>query len=147
MMKADTEIKDTTFAPVVQWAADHVASGGGTMYSAPAMEEVNIEYGMPTVDEAMPLLTDRLRRLKQSGVKAVKIIHGYGSTGKGGRLRKATLKLLEESKASGLIKDFVVGEQWSKFELRTLTLIDRLPQLYQDQDLELHNRGITIVFL
>ena len=111
------------------------------------MEEINIEYGMPTVDVAMPLLSDRLRSLKKSGVKAVKIIHGYGSTGKGGRLRKATLALLDELKKAGLIKEVVVGEQWSKFELRTLTLNDRMPQLYKDQDLERSNRGITIVFL
>jgi hypothetical protein len=111
------------------------------------MEERNMEYGMPTVAEAMPLLNERLRSLKKSGVKAVKIIHGYGSTGKGGRLRKATLGLLDELKKGGLIKEVVVGEQWSKFELRTLTLIDRLPQLYKDQDLERSNRGITVVFL
>jgi hypothetical protein len=111
------------------------------------MEEIDIEYGMPTVDVAMPLLTERLRSLKKSGVKAVKIIHGYGSTGKGGRLRKATLTLLDELKKSGSIKEFIGGEQWSKFELRTLTLIDRTPQLYKDQDLERSNRGITIVFL
>jgi Smr domain len=113
----------------------------------PSMEEINIEYGMPTVDVAMPLLSERLRSMKKSGVKAVKIIHGYGSTGKGGRLRKATLKLLGESKESGLLREFVIGEEWSKFELRTLTLIDRMPQLYKDQDLERHNRGITIAFL
>ena len=35
------------------------------------MEEINIEYGMPTVAEAMPLLAERLRSLKKSGVKAV----------------------------------------------------------------------------
>src|SRR5450756_1964034 len=118
------------------------------MYTTkPSMEEIDIEYGMPTVDVAMPLLSARLRSLKKSGVKAVKIIHGYGSTGKGGRLRKATIKLLEDSKTNGLIREFVVGEQWSKFEVRTLTLIDRMPQLYKDQDLERHNRGITIAFL
>jgi hypothetical protein len=126
---------------------DHAGIGGGTMYPGPAMEEIDIEYGMPTVAEAMPLLTERLRSMKKSGVKAVKVIHGYGSSGKGGRLRKAALTLLEESKKSGLIKDFVIGEQWTKFELRTLTMIDRMPQLYKDQDLERHNRGITIVFL
>src|SRR5450759_75147 len=87
---------------------------------------------MPTVQVAMPLLSERLRSMKKSGVKVVKLIHGYGSTGKGGRLRKATLKLLEELKTSGSIKEFVGGEQWSKFELRTLTLIDRIPQLYKD---------------
>jgi hypothetical protein len=111
------------------------------------MEEIHIEYGMPTVDVAMPLLTERLRSLKKSGVKAVKIIHGYGSTGKGGRLRKATLTLLDELKKSGSIREFVGGEQWTKFELRTLTLIDRMPQLYKDSDLERSNRGITVVFL
>jgi DNA-nicking Smr family endonuclease len=47
--------------------------------------------------------------MKKSGVKAAKIIHGYGSTGKGGRLRKATIKLLEESKTNGLIKEFIIG--------------------------------------
>jgi hypothetical protein len=111
------------------------------------MEEINIEYGMPTVDVAMPLLSERLRSMKKSGIKAAKIIHGYGSTGKGGRLRKATLTLLNEAKKSGLIREFIIGEQWSKFELRTLTLIDRLPQLYKDHDLECYNRGITVVFL
>ena len=102
---------------------------------------------MPTVDVAVPLLTERMRSLKKSGVKAVKLIHGYGSTGKGGRLRKATHTLLDELKNSGSIKEFIRGEQCSKFELRTLTLIDRMPELYNDQDLERHNRGITIVFL
>jgi Smr domain len=111
------------------------------------MEEIHIEYGMPTVDVAMPLLTERLRAMKKSGVKVVKIIHGYGSTGKGGRLRKATQTLLDELKKSGSIKEFVGGEQWSKLELRTLTLIDRMPQLFKDPDLERSNRGITVVFL
>lgn len=111
------------------------------------MEEINIEFGMPTVDVAMPLLKERLRSMKKSGVKAVKLIHGYGSTGNGGRLRKATLVLLDAAKKCGTIREFVVGELWSKFEQRTLTLIDRMPELYMDQDLECHNRGITIVFL
>jgi hypothetical protein len=111
------------------------------------MEEMDIEYGMPTVDEAMPLLSGRLRDRKKAGVKAVKVIHGYGSTGKGGRLRKATIALLDCLKTSGLIKEVVIGEQWSKFVPRTLGLIDRMPQLYRDRDLERYNRGITIVFL
>lgn len=36
------------------------------------MEEINIEYGMPTVDVAMPLLTDRLRSLKEVGCQSSK---------------------------------------------------------------------------
>jgi hypothetical protein len=40
------------------------------------MEEINIEYAMPTVDVAMPLLTERLRSLKKSGIKAVILVTG-----------------------------------------------------------------------
>jgi hypothetical protein len=56
---------------------------------------------MPTVDVAMLLLTERLRSMKKSGVKVVKLIHGYGSTGKGGRLQKATHALFDELKKAG----------------------------------------------
>ena len=52
---------------------------------------------------------------------------------------------------TGLIKDFVIGEQWSKFELRTLTLIDRMPKLYKPQSGAFsrgkvaQNIGLTVV--
>ena len=111
------------------------------------MEEIDIEFGWPTVDEAMPLLSQRLRSLKQNGVKTAKIIHGYGSSGKGGTLRKATLQMLDSQKRRGLIREYIMGEQWTKFECRTLRLIDRTPNLYKDKDFEKYNRGITIVFL
>jgi hypothetical protein len=48
----------------------------------PAFKTLNIEAGLPTVDEARRLLLAELRQAKQSGVVAVKIIYGYGSTGK-----------------------------------------------------------------
>jgi hypothetical protein len=46
----------------------------------PVLKTFNIENGLPTVDEARQLLLAELRQSKQSGVVAVKIIHGYGST-------------------------------------------------------------------
>jgi hypothetical protein len=111
------------------------------------MEEIDIEYGMPTTDVAMPLLRERLKAARQRGAKTVKIIHGYGSSGKGGGLRKATLALLDRMQKSQAIKAYVDGERWSKFDFNTLRLIDRHPTLYGDPDLERYNRGITVVFL
>ena len=46
---------------------------------------VNLEEGMPYVDEALEHLEKSLRRAKNGGCKVVKFIHGYGSSGKGER--------------------------------------------------------------
>ena len=44
---------------------------------------------MPTVYQAEILVKNNLETFRRQGVKAFKIIHGYGSTGKGGALRTA----------------------------------------------------------
>lgn len=45
---------------------------------------VNLEAGMPTVDMARTHLNMTLRSAKANRVKVLKLIHGYGSSGKGG---------------------------------------------------------------
>ena len=46
---------------------------------------VNLEAGMPTAADAMVLLGREIRLAKRHGLAAVKLIHGFGSTGKGGK--------------------------------------------------------------
>ena len=48
---------------------------------------INLEQGMPTVEQAKQRLIAELGRARASGTKAVKLIHGYGSSGVGGKLR------------------------------------------------------------
>ena len=52
------------------------------------MKVVNLENGSPTASQAMDRLTNELYRLRASGIPYVKIIHGYGSSGKGGAIKK-----------------------------------------------------------
>ena len=47
---------------------------------------LNLEQGMPTVEEALSRLRLEIQRLKSEGAKAAKLIHGYGSTGRGGKI-------------------------------------------------------------
>lgn len=42
---------------------------------------------MPTMRAALQQLSFELRRGRSLGCAAVKLIHGYGSSGKGGRIR------------------------------------------------------------
>ena len=50
---------------------------------------INIKEGMPKVDVATRKLRLELNTLRRVGVNQVKIIHGYGSTGKGGLIKTA----------------------------------------------------------
>jgi len=45
---------------------------------------LNIEAGMPTIEQARQILISELKQAKRSGLSAVKVIYGYGSTDKGG---------------------------------------------------------------
>ncbi|MEG1994026.1 MAG: hypothetical protein RR048_03885 [Oscillospiraceae bacterium] len=47
-----------------------------------AYRTVNIEYGFPDVQTAMTRLSQELCLAKTAGHRAIKIIHGYGSSGK-----------------------------------------------------------------
>jgi hypothetical protein len=46
----------------------------------------NVEAGLPTLDDARRQVIDEIKRAKREGVKVLKVIHGYGSSGKGGAL-------------------------------------------------------------
>ena len=65
------------------------------------MTVVNLEAGMPTVATAQSLLSQSLRTAKANGTRLVKLIHGYGSTGKGGAIRGAVRRELADRKRRG----------------------------------------------
>lgn len=108
---------------------------------------VNLESGMPTVRECIERLENELKRSKEYGVKVLKIIHGYGSSGKGGRLRIELRSDLAMRKESGKIKDIIFGEDFSIFNESTRKIIHLDREIKEDRDLERHNNGITLIIL
>ena len=49
-----------------------------------ALRTYNVEAGLPTLDEARRLVIEEIKRAKREGMKVLKVIHGYGSSGQGG---------------------------------------------------------------
>lgn len=84
---------------------------------------------------------------KAGRVSAIKIIHGYGSTGKGGAIRTETRRMLRERKARGQIRDFVAGEEFSLFTDAGRAAGALVPELKKDPDYGRGNPGVTIVML
>jgi hypothetical protein len=120
---------------------------GQAQFSTPMQryKTLNLEAGLPTVEEARQVLLAELRQAKQSGVLALKIIHGYGSSGKGGALRGALRKSLLRRKKEGLVTRVIFGEKWNIFEEDTRYAIENCTELRQDRDLNRSNEGITLV--
>lgn len=102
---------------------------------------------MPTVEQARTRLNQELRIAKTNGEKAMKIIHGYGSTGKGGAIKRDVLQTLNAKKRQGIIKNFVKGEDFSPFTEASRSITSAYPALTKDKDYLNANEGITIVLL
>ena len=111
------------------------------------LREVNIKSDLPTVDDAIRRVTYNIKNAGTFGVTAIKFIHGYGSTGKGGSIRTETRKYLERQKQQRQIKDFIIGESFSIFNESTRKAFAVCDELRRDSDIERHNNGITIVII
>lgn len=111
------------------------------------MEVANIEKFMPTVYQAEILVKNNLETYRRKGVKAFKIIHGYGSTGKGGALRTGLRDYLTQLKRAKIIADFIPGENWSVFDETTRKVLDLDNSFRKDSDLGKMNAGITIIVI
>lgn len=104
---------------------------------------LNIESGRPRLENAKQLLLHHLATARRSGVKVIKLIHGYGSTGKGGVLKAGLSEMLAGMKGVSAIK----GEDFSIFNAATRELIEKFPELKSDKDLDRANAGITMLYL
>src|SRR6266567_6003643 len=81
----------------------------------------NVEAGLPTLDDARRSVIAEIKRAKREGVKVLKVIHGYGSSGKGGALCVGLRKSFGLRKKEGVIRDFIAGEDFSIFNDPTLS--------------------------
>ncbi len=102
---------------------------------------------MPLVDQAIKRLTFHLNTKRAQGYAAVKVIHGFGSSGTGGRIRVEARAYLSRLKSQGKIKDYITGEDLSIFHEGTRSFLHACPEARRDRDLERHNNGITVVVL
>lgn len=108
---------------------------------------LNLETDFPTLEEARKRLQAEIKRSHHSSTRVIKVIHGYGSTGQGGTLRFGLRKSLNLRRKERLIKDFIPGEDFSIFNPRALILIEAVPDLRGDPDLDAINEGVTFVWL
>lgn len=112
-----------------------------------AVLTINLESGMPTVEVAKQRMSQALRSARAQRIQAVKLIHGYGSSGQGGKIKSEVHRQLGAMKRAGTIRDFVKGEEFSPFEEPARNALSACPELARDHDYSRCNHGVTVVIL
>ena len=107
--------------------------------------ELNIKEGMPRVMDAMDCLKDSIERFKRNKHKCVLVIHGYGSTGKGGAILKSAREWLLAQSKKGALKTVIFGEEFTIFNFKSLELKERYAELAPL--IGGYNHGVTVVEL
>lgn|SRR5574344_2133525 len=109
------------------------------------MEEINLEDGYPTVDAAIRYLQDAISILKNQGNACLYIIHGYGSSGVGGKIKIKVRQYLNAQIRYGVVKKVYNGEDFIKMKSETKELRKKYKRLEQ---LVLHpNEGVTVIVI
>ena len=108
---------------------------------------VNLEDGMPTVEEARADLRISLQSMRSGGFRIVKLIHGYGSTGRGGKICIGVRNELAVMIRKRLIRNYVTGEDFGPYSETSRRIADQYRDITRDPDYGKCNHGITIVVL
>ena len=100
-----------------------------------------------SVEYALAVVEIEIESCAREGVVAIKVLHGYGSHGKGGAILVELRKALSLWKRQKNIKDFFGGDKWEVFNPQTFEILQRDKSIYGDADLGNANPGITIIEL
>ena len=108
---------------------------------------INIKDGYPPSDVAVANMEIEIEACANSDTKAIKVIHGYGSHGVGGEIKRLAHLRLAELKKTKRILNYIPGEKFGEREKHSEFIINNFPELILGDDLKNYNSGITIVFL
>ena len=109
---------------------------------------LNIKRDKPSAEEALEHLTHALRRASELGIKVIILIHGYGSSGAGGKIKWAVHDALEKNLFSDRVEDYYFGEQVAYGSLSYRELLKRRPSLKAHlQHFKEGNAGMTVLLL
>ncbi len=111
------------------------------------LKTINLKENSPSVEYALAVVEIEIEKSKLENVKVIKVLHGYGSHGKGGKILLELRRMLHSCKKSGKITDFFAGDKWNIFDKQTLSALERDKSIYGDEDLNKHNPGITIIII
>jgi hypothetical protein len=109
---------------------------------------LNVKRDNPSTEEALDHLTKALRRSSELGIKAIILIHGYGSSGTGGKIKWVIHDALDNNLFSDRVDEYFFGEEVSYGSPSYRDLLKRRPSLKSHlQHFKEGNAGMTVLLL
>jgi len=137
------ELGKSPACPFCGFRKNRITVSSGTLkYST-----CNLKDDMPTCEEAYRRLSYAINSARDNNVKVLKIIHGYGSTGKGGELRYCLRERFQAMTWQRRILDFLPGEDLSRSNSKGIKFLKKYPKLVNDSDFNRGNKGVTFIVL
>ncbi|WP_167495801.1 Smr/MutS family protein [Desulfosediminicola ganghwensis] len=99
------------------------------------------------MESALRQLQVAIREARNGEIQALTVIHGYGSSGKGGAIRRECRKTLDYMCSHGQLSSYVSGEDFHKNNGVVKDLLNRYPQLRLNKNLNRRNQGITVIII
>ena len=106
---------------------------------------INLKEGGYSVDHAIKILEIEIENAQKEGLVALKVLHGYGSHGRGGAIMLELRRLLPLWMRQGYIVDYVSGDKWGLFDKQSMSILNADKSIFGDCDLDNKNPGITII--
>ncbi len=99
---------------------------------------------MPQTDVEAVLLQEWTGARNSTSIRVLKVIHGYGSSGKGGSTRDVVRNWA--SRMASRFRAIVPGEEYSLFQPAAQAMRREVGRL-DDAELDAGNRGITYLWI
>ena len=107
----------------------------------------NLEEGMPLAKDALNKLEVEIRKYSSLGVKVIRVIHGWGSSGEGGKIRELVIKRLKAKKQNGTIKHYYNCESCFNNIDEFQKLLSLHPELSEFFKKDKNNKGVSFIIL
>ena len=111
------------------------------------IRRINIKDDHPPVDVGVSRAISEIECAVLQKEPFLKIIHGYGSGGTGGEIKRQLHLELNNLKRAGKIFDYIKGEAFHSKHPLYESAISIAPELVLDQDLINLNSGITLIIV
>jgi hypothetical protein len=109
---------------------------------------INLETGGPTTEEALERLTQQVRAASEAGIRALIVIHGYGSSGFGGKIKWLIREALEQNYFSDRVDEYYFGEDLALGSSSYQALIKRRASLKNHlSQFKIGNAGMTVLLM
>jgi hypothetical protein len=109
---------------------------------------INLEAGGPTAEEALERLTQQVRAASEAGIRALIVIHGYGSSGSGGKIKWFIREALEQNYFSDRVDEYYFGEDLALGSSSYQALIKRRASLKNHlSQFKIGNAGMTVLLM